>query len=229
MVRVPQVPSILIVEDEARISRFVEKGLRAAGFSTTVVADGLSALDQATSEQFDLIVLDVGLPRMDGFTVLATLRRMGNTVPVIMCTARDSVTDTVAGLEGGADDYLAKPFKFEELLARIRLRLRPVAGSAPAQETELRCGDVVLDLHTRVVSVAGSRSELSSREFSLLKMFLEHPGQVLSREQLLSRVWGFDFDGTSNVVDVYVRYLRGKIGADRIATVRGVGYRMSGD
>lgn len=216
--------TILIVEDEERIARFIDKGLKAAGFATAVVDDGIAALDYASHGDFDLIVLDVGLPRMDGFAVLSALRAMGVHKPVIMCTARDSVADTVAGLEGGADDYLAKPFRFEELLARIRLRLRAPQAAAPAPT--LTRGDLTLDLTTRVAHVAGREVELSAREFAMARTFLEHPGQVLTRDQLLSRVWSFDYDGASNVVDVYVGYLRQKLGSERIATVRGVGYRL---
>ncbi|GAA1151223.1 response regulator transcription factor [Ornithinicoccus hortensis] len=217
--------TILIAEDEERIARFMEKGLRAAGFQTTVVGDGMTALEYAANGGYDLLVLDVGLPRMDGFTVLKVLRSMEHNLPIIMCTARDAVEDTVAGLEGGADDYLAKPFKFEELLARVRTRLRTKA--APEATTVLSQGDLSLDITTRIATVAGREVELSAREFAMAREFLEHPGQVLSREQLLSRVWGYDFDVSSNVVDVYVRYLRTKLGADRIATVRGVGYRLT--
>ena len=216
--------AILIAEDEPRIAAFVEKGLRSAGLSTTVARTGPDALDYACTNEFDLMVLDIGLPLMDGFAVLEALRGQGSTMPVIILTARDSVTDTVAGLEGGADDYMAKPFRFEELLARVRIRLR---DTAPAQSVVLGHGELSLDLRTRVVTVAGKPVELSAREFTLMETFLRHPNQVLSREQLLSRVWGYDFDPGSNVVDVYVRYLRNKIGSDRIATVRGAGYRLS--
>ncbi|MCX2749722.1 response regulator transcription factor [Arthrobacter sp. MI7-26] len=215
---------ILIAEDEARISTFMEKGLRAAGHTPSVVADGITALDYATSGQFDLLILDAGLPRLDGFTVLGLLRETKVRLPVIMVTARTSVHDTVAGLDGGADDYLAKPFRFEELLARIRIRLRnPVPGTL---DHILKCGLLELDLHSRNAKLNGKEIELSSREFALAETFMRHPGQVLSREQLLSRVWGYDYDGTSNVVDVYVLYLRKKLGADRLATVRGTGYRL---
>lgn len=215
---------ILVAEDEPRISSFVEKGLRAAGFQPTVVADGPQAYDHAMSGSYDLLLLDIGLPLMDGFTVLRRLREDRNRIPVVILTARDSVSDTVAGLEGGADDYMAKPFRFEELLARVRLRLR-AEGRAP-EPTVLRSGDLALDLRTRRAAVQDRTVELSAREFALTEMFLRHAGQVLSREQLLSHVWGYDFDPGSNVVDVYVRYLRRKLGRDRIETVRGAGYRL---
>lgn len=214
---------ILIAEDEARIAAFIQKGLRSAGFAPTVVADGRAALDHAMTGEFDLLVLDLGLPVMDGFMVLRQLRESRNEIPVLILTARDSVTDTVAGLEGGADDYVTKPFRFEELLARIRLRLRE--NRAP-EAMVLRRGDLSLDLRTRRAEVDGRTVDLSAREFALAEVFLRHPGQVFSREQLLSRVWGYDFDPGSNVVDVYVRYLRRKLGADRVETVRGVGYRL---
>jgi two-component system, OmpR family, copper resistance phosphate regulon response regulator CusR len=217
------VKRILIAEDEARIAAFVEKGLRANGFTPTTVGDGQSALEHALSGEFDLMVLDLGLPLLDGFTVLRRLRSARSDMPVVILTARDSVSDTVAALEGGADDYVPKPFRFEELLARVRLRLREDRGP---EATVLTCGDVSLDLRSRTVAVGGRTSELSAREFALAEMFLRNPGQVLSREQILSSVWGFDFDPGSNVVDVYVRYLRRKLGAERIATVRGMGYRL---
>lgn len=215
---------ILIAEDEVGISSFITKGLRAAGYASTSVTTGAEALSLAIGGDFQLLVLDIGLPDLDGFTVLKRLRASGSTIPVVILTARSSVDDTVAGLEGGADDYMAKPFRFEELLARIRLRLR--ATGAAGDTTVLRYGDLSLDLRTRHATVAGREVELSAREFSLAETFLSHPGQVLSREQLLDRVWGYDFDPGSNVVDVYVRYLRKKLGAERIVTVRGMGYRL---
>ena len=215
--------TILIAEDEARISSFVEKGLKAAGYSSTVVANGTDALAYALGGGFDLVLLDIGLPGLDGFEVLRQLRAHNTTLPVIMLTARTSLGDTVAGLDGGANDYLPKPFKFDELLARIRVRLRD-AGQTVA--STLTSGTVSLDLHTRRATVGDRQVDLSAREFALAEEFLRHPDQVLSREQLLSRVWGIDFDPGSNVVDVYVRYLRDKLGAGVIETVRGMGYRL---
>jgi two-component system copper resistance phosphate regulon response regulator CusR len=214
---------ILIAEDDAGIAAFLDKGLRANGFSTKLVADGESAHAFARSGEFDLLVLDIGLPRRDGFTVLRQLREARVTLPVIILTARDSVGDKVAGLEGGADDYLPKPFAFEELLARIRLRLR--REHAP-EVTVLKSGELSLDLRTRRADVAGRLVDLSAREFALVELLLRHPGQVLTREQILSHVWGFDFDPGSNVVDVYIRHLRRKLGSGLIETVRGMGYRL---
>jgi two-component system copper resistance phosphate regulon response regulator CusR len=214
---------ILIAEDEGRIASFIEKGLRANGFATTVASDGHEAVALAGSGSFDLLILDLGLPGRDGFDVLGELRGRGSRIPVVILTARDSVRDTVAGLEGGADDYITKPFRFEELLARVRVRLR---GERAPEETVLEAGGASLDLRTRRISVGDASSDLSAREFALAEMFFRHPGQVLSREQLLSHVWGYDFDPQSNVVDVYVGYLRRKMGKDRIASVRGMGYRL---
>ena len=216
---------ILVAEDEARIASFVEKGLRAAGFAVTVAGDGPAALAQAQSGQFDLMVLDVGLPGLDGFQILQTLRGQGNPIAVIMLTARDSAADTLQGLEGGVDDYMSKPFRFDELLARVRLRLK--AGQPGGAVGVLHAGGLELDLLTRRISVDGTWHDLSAREFALAEEFIRHPDQVLSREQLLSRVWGLDFDPGSNVVEVYVRYLRAKIGVRRIETVRGMGYRLT--
>ena len=198
--------------------------MRVSGYASTTVATAREAFDLASSGDFDLMVLDLGLPDQDGFTVLRRLREAKVTLPVIILTARTSVADTVAGLEGGADDYMPKPFRFEELLARIRLRLR----AEPAGEvTVLSHGDLSLDLRTRRATAAGVEVDLSAREFALAEAFLRNAGQVLSREQLLSRVWGYDFDPGSNVVDVYVRYLRNKLGAERFVTVRGMGYRLA--
>ena len=187
------------------------------------MSDGLAAYEHGSTRSFDLLILDIGLPLRDGFTVLRGLREARVMIPVVILTARDSVADTVAGLQGGADDYVAKPFAFEELLARVRLRLR--ATAAP-EVTVLRAGPLTLDLRGHRAHVDGRMVELSAREFELAKVFLRNPDQVLSREQLLSHVWGLDFDPGSNIVDVYVRYLRRKVGADCIETVRGAGYRL---
>ena len=214
---------ILIAEDEERIVAFLDKGLRANGYTVVAVATGPDAEALARDESFDLMILDLGLPGRDGREVLRAIRNRGERLPVIVLTARDGVDDTVGSLEQGADDYVTKPFRFEELLARIRLRLR----TEPATETTiLSAGVVSLDLRSRRATSDDRTIDLTAREFALLETFLRHPGQVLSREQLLSHVWGYDFDPGSNVVDVYVRYLRRKLGEGRIETVRGMGYRL---
>jgi DNA-binding response OmpR family regulator len=218
------VERLLIVEDEPRLASFLEKGLRASGYATTVVRDGVVASAVISDSDFDLVILDLGLPGKDGLDVLREMRREAVRLPVIVLTARSDAHERVTGLEAGADDYVTKPFHFEELVARVRARLR--ADEHPAERTQLRVGDVSLDLRTRWASVAGETVELSAREFELLRTFLEHPNQVLSREQLLAGVWGYDYDPGSNVVDVYVGYLRRKVGGQRLETVRGVGYRF---
>jgi DNA-binding response OmpR family regulator len=217
---------ILIAEDEPRIVAFLEKGLRASGFTTAVAKDGHEAVLMACSDDFDLLILDIGLPGKDGWAVLEELRGRGEPLPIIILTARDDVSDKVAGLEGGADDYVTKPFRFEELLARLRLRLRDSRLPKGKEEMVLRAGNVVLDLRTRQVQVGDRLVELSAREFTLTETFLRHRGQVMSREQLLSHVWGYDYDPGSNIIDVYVGYLRKKLGSDLIETVRGMGYRL---
>ena len=219
---------ILIVEDEDRIASFVAKGLRAEGHLTTTVGDGRDGLEHALSGDYDLVVLDIGLPSMDGFEVLDQLRSQGSKVPVIVLTARDSVGDTVSALDGGADDYMPKPFRFAELVARVRLRLRQGQGNDGATRAEvIESGGVRLDVRTRRATVADRQVDLSAREFALAEVFMVNAGQVLSREQLLDHVWGLDFDPGSNVVDVYVGYLRKKFGAATIQTVRGMGYRFA--
>lgn len=217
---------ILIVEDEERISSFVAKGLRAQGFQATCVADGEMGVEHVLTGGYDLMILDIGLPGIDGFEVLDQIRSQGAALPVIVLTARESVHDTVSALEGGADDYVRKPFRFAELLARVKVRLRQQNASAGDDADTITRGNVELDLRTRRCLVNGQETDLSAREFALAAIFMRNPGQVLSREQLLDHVWGYDFDPGSNVVDVYVGYLRKKIGADRIATVRGMGYRL---
>lgn len=213
---------ILIVDDEPHIVSLVSRAVHAEGFEAVGAEDGPDALEVALSGDVDLIVLDVGLPTMDGFDVLRELRGAGHTTPVIMLTARSGTNDTIEGLDAGASDYVPKPFAVAELMARVRSRLRDSAASAP---TSLTRGDVTLDILSRRATVAGREVELSSREFALAEQFVRNAGEVLTREVLLSRVWGLDFDPGSNVVDVYVRYLRAKLGADHIMTVRGEGYR----
>jgi len=217
---------ILIAEDERRISSFLERGLGANGFTTQTTGRGDEALRLARSGEFDLVILDLGLPYLDGFDVLRELREVNENVPVVILTARESVRDTVAGLEGGADDYITKPFRFQELLARVRLRLR---GERVAESTVIRAGSAALDLRTKQVIVDGSGIDLSAREFAMAEVFFRHPGQVLSREQLLDLVWGYAFDPGSNIVDVYIGYLRKKLGKERITSIRGMGYRFEKD
>jgi len=217
---------ILITEDEPRIAAFLEKGLRAAGFTTAVAKSGHEGLLMAQNGDFDLLILDIGLPGKDGWMVLEELRGQGEQLPIIILTARDDVRAKVAGLEGGADDYVTKPFRFEELLARVRVRLRGSRGPRRQQEMVLRAGNVALDLITRWVWVDDRQIELSAREFTLAESFLRHPGQVMSREQLLSHVWGYNYNPGSNIVDVYVGYLRKKLGDNLIETVRGMGSRL---
>jgi DNA-binding response OmpR family regulator len=206
---------ILIAEDESGISSFLRKGFEAAGFATLVVEDGQAAVDAARDDDFDLVILDLGLPK--------EIRRRGERVPVIILTARKGVGDTVAGLEGGADDYVTKPFRFAELLARVRARLR---DQGKVEQTVIEAGGIRLDLLARTAEIGNKRVELSAREFMLAEIFMRHPNHVLSREQLLDHVWGYDFDPGSNVVDVSVGYLRRKLGKDLIQTVRNVGYRF---
>jgi DNA-binding response OmpR family regulator len=217
---------ILIAEDEPRIASFLQKGLKANGFTTAVASNGDEAIFMAFSGEFDLLILDIGLPGKNGWVVLEELRGQGEMLPIIILTACDDIKDKVTGLEGGADDYVTKPFRFEELLARVRLRLRDHNLPKGKDEMILSAQDIVLDLRTRKVKVGDRYIDLAAREFTLAEIFLRHPGQVLSREQLLSHVWGYDYDPNSNIVDVYVGYLRKKLGSDCIETVRGMGYRL---
>jgi DNA-binding response OmpR family regulator len=220
---------ILIVEDEPRIADFLDRGLRAAGHVTSTAPDGASAIYLALAGGVDLVVLDLGLPDRDGLDVLRELRGSGSDVPVVILTARGGVRETVAGLTEGATDYVTKPFRYAELEARIALRLaesRRAGVFAAPTDTVLSAGDASLDLLERRLTVAGRQHDLTEREFHLLEALMRHPEQVLSREQLLNQVWGFDFAPGSNVVDVYVAQLRTKLGHDRIETVRGAGYRL---
>ena len=214
---------ILIVEDETRLASFLEKGLRANGYSTKVAPDGESARRLADDTDFDLVILDLGLPDIDGLTVLRELRDRGVRLPVIILTARDELSDKVEGLDAGGDDYVTKPFGLEELLARVRVRLRSDAEREP---TVLEVGRVTLDLRTRRAAVDGRTVELTAREFTMLETLMRHSDQVLSREQLLSHVWGYDYEPGSNVVEVYIGYLRRKLGEAVIETARGMGYRL---
>jgi DNA-binding response OmpR family regulator len=211
---------ILVVEDEDRIASFLEKGLTASGFVVERAGTGGDALRAGSDRELDLAILDLGLPDMDGLDVLRRWRREGNEVPVIVLTARDEVGDRIRGLSLGADDYLPKPFAFKELLARVRARLRPRAATA------LEAGGLRLDLLTREVSVDDRPVDLTVREFVLLEEFVRHPNQILTRQQLLEGVWKLQFDPRSNLVDVYVGYLRRKLGDGLIETVRGEGYRL---
>jgi DNA-binding response OmpR family regulator len=214
---------ILIVEDERRLASFLERGLRSNGYTPTVVDDGQSGARLARDGDFDLVILDLGLPDIDGMDVLRQLRTRGEKLPVIILSARGDPSDMVGGLDAGSDDYVTKPFSLEELLARVRVRLR---AESAAEETVLQAGDVALDLRTRRATVEGNTVELTAREFTMLETFIRHRGQVLSKEQLLSHVWGYDYDPGSNVVEVYVGYLRRKLGTGVIETVRGMGYRL---
>lgn len=216
-----------MVEDEAAIADFLERGLESEGYSVTVASEGPDGLIEARSGKFDLLILDLMLPGMSGIEILRSFRKVDGSTPVILLTARTAVEDRVEGLDAGATDYIPKPFAFEELAARVRAHLRrPDQGEA----TTLTVGDIELDLLKRTVTRGGREVNLSAREFDLLAYMMRHPGQVLSREQLLSGVWGYDYDPGTNVVGVYIQYLRRKLNVDDlpdpIETLRSVGYRL---
>ena len=213
---------ILIAEDDPLIGSLLEKGFRTQGFSTFLVDDGEQAHSLSLTEEFDLLILDMGLPKWDGFQVLRELRSRGKRLPVLVLTGRGD-RDVVMCLEAGADDYMRKPFRFDELLARVRTRLRSKGTEEPHV---LSAGNVRLNLRTRRATVGERTVELTAREFSLLETLLRHADHVLSREQLLSHAWGYFLDPTTNVVDVHISALRKKLGADVIESVRGVGYRL---
>ena len=217
---------ILIAEDEGKIASFIEKGLKANGFATTIAQNGDEATFLARNYDFDLLVLDLNLPDKSGWIVLEELRGQGYQVPIIILSVYKDVRDKVAGLENGANDYVTKPFCFNELLARLRLRLHDNHVPVTKEEMVLSAGDILLDVRKRQVRKGNCTVELSAREFILIEAFLRHPEQVMSREQLLSYVWGYDYSPGSNVVDVYIGYLRKKLGSDFIETVRGMGYRL---
>jgi len=214
---------LLIVEDEDRLASFLNKGLRAHGYDVEWVQTGRDALGRLLHPGISLVILDLGLPDLDGLQVLQGLRERGSAVPVLVLSARGRVDDRVTGLNRGADDYLGKPFAFEELLARVRANLRPHPACPPSV---LQAGGISIDPLRREVTVDGRAVTLSAREFSLLKAFADHPGQVLSRQELLSMAWDINFDPNTNLVDVYVGYLRRKLGEPTITTVRGAGYRL---
>ena len=223
---------ILLVEDEEKLARMVEMELRYEGYEVTKAFDGRSGLEEALSGKYGLVLLDIMLPQLSGMEVLRRLRRESD-MPVIMLTARDSVIDKVSGLDSGADDYITKPFAIEELLARIRAALRKHGAAATPTAASLSAGPLTMDPDRHEVAVNGTPVELTKKEFDLLQFLLEHKGKVISREVLLDSVWGFDFVGETNSVDVYIRFLRSKIdeafGIKLIHTVRGVGYVIRED
>ena len=218
---------VLVVEDEVKMAGLLKRGLEEEGYAVDMSGTGHDALWLASETPYDAVVLDIMLPDIDGFEVCRRLRAAGRWSPVLMLTARDAVPDRVSGLDAGADDYLTKPFSFAELLARLRALVRRGATERPPF---LAVGDLTLDPATRRVSRAGTAVELTAKEFALLEYFMRHPGEVLSRTRLIDHVWDFAYEGDSNVVDVYVRYLREKVdrpfGSGSIETVRGAGYRL---
>jgi two-component system OmpR family response regulator len=218
---------ILLVEDEVKMARALRRGLEQEGHTVDVSADGNDGLSKALEYDYDAVVLDVMLPERDGFSICRELRASGRWSPVLMLTARDAVDDRIRGLDAGADDYLIKPFAFGELLARLRALVR----RGPTERTPvISVGDVELDPAAHIVTRSGRAVELSAREFALLEFLMRHPGEVLSRTRILEQVWDYSYSGFSNVVDVYVAYLRRKLerpfGRPLIRTVRGVGYAL---
>jgi DNA-binding response OmpR family regulator len=219
---------ILVIEDEPQIAGFISRGLRREGFSVIDAADGETGLEQAFSELPDIIILDIMLPGIDGLAVCRQIRDGGLQTPILMLTAKDAIPDRVAGLDAGADDYLVKPFAFEELLARIRAlnrRKAPIESDAP-----LTFADLTLNPSTRIAKRSQRNIELTAKEYELLELFMRHPNQVLTRDQIYNRIWGYDFGGESNIIEVYIRYLRSKLEANKeprlLHTIRGVGYAL---
>jgi heavy metal response regulator len=221
---------ILVVEDEKKVASFIKKGLEEEGYAVDVASDGAEGLAQALECVHDLIILDIRLPTMDGLRVLQALRQEKVATPVLLLTVRATIEDKVLGLDTGADDYLTKPFAFQELVARVRALLRRRPEVAPAV---LQVGDLILDPARRTVARGGAKITLTPREFTLLDYFMRNPGRVLTRTMIAEHVWDYSFDTSTNVIDVYVNYLRKKIDADRepklLHTVRGVGYVLKAD
>ena len=219
---------ILLIEDEPQIAGFISRGLRREGYQVFETLDGETGLDLAFGELPDLVILDIMLPGIDGLTVCRQIREGGLQTPILMLTAKDAIPDRVAGLEAGADDYLVKPFAFEELLARVRAlgrRKAPIESDAP-----LNFLDLTLNPSTRMAKRGGRNIELTAKEYELLELFMRHPNQVLTRDQIYNRIWGYDFGGESNIIEVYIRYLRSKLEQEDeprlLHTIRGVGYAL---
>jgi two-component system response regulator MprA len=219
---------ILLIEDEPQIAGFISRGLRREGYTMVEALDGETGLDLAFGELPDLIILDIMLPGIDGLTVCRQIREGGLQTPILMLTAKDAIPDRVAGLEAGADDYLVKPFAFEELLARVRAlgrRKAPIESDAP-----LNFSDLTLNPSTRMAKRGDRNIELTAKEYELLELFMRHPNQVLTRDQIYNRIWGYDFGGESNIIEVYIRYLRSKLEEGDeprlLHTIRGVGYAL---
>jgi heavy metal response regulator len=221
---------LLVVEDEKKVASFIKQGLEEEGYAVDVASDGEKGLEMALDGVHDLIILDISLPRVDGLRVLKRLRQQRVSIPVLLLTVRATIEDKVLGLDAGADDYLTKPFAFQELVARVRALMRRRTETEPAL---LRVADLVLDPARRIVSRGGEKIELTAKEFALLEYFMRNPGRVLTRTQMIEHVWNYDFDTMTNIIDVYVNYLRKKVDSDRepklIHTVRGVGYVLKAE
>ncbi|MEB3359193.1 MAG: response regulator transcription factor [Synechococcales bacterium] len=220
---------VLIAEDEPRIAAFLQKALQSHGFVTLLAETGSQAIQLAQTGQIDLLILDLGLPEKRGIEVIEELRGRGEQFPILVLTVIQDVQEKVAALEAGADDYVTKPFSPEELIARVRVRLRERRSPNPSETVVLQVGNLILDLRQRSVQYQGKPIELSTREFTLLEMFVRQPGRVWSRQELLDQVWGYDYDPGSNIVDVYVGYLRRKLNKGLLKTVRGAGYCLQAE
>ena len=221
---------LLVVEDEKKVASFIKQGLEEEGYAVDVAWDGEKGLEMALDRVHDLLILDISLPKMDGLQVLKKLRQQRVNIPVLLLTVRATIEDKILGLDAGADDYLTKPFAFQELVARVRALLRRRAEAEPAL---LQVADLILDPARRVVSRGGEKIELTAKEFALLEYFMRNPGRVLTRTLMIEHVWNYDFDTMTNIIDVYVAYLRKKVDSGRepklIHTVRGVGYVLKAE